>query len=412
MRSTFMLINSYFWKTFYGPIMSFIFPVILLAILGNIFKVEYVYPGIIAMAFLFIGILSLPLTIMELKQSSLFKYIGSSPVNPLKFTLVVIGFYIFVSILSSFIIFFTTMIVFRHDVFPSDGFKNGILGGIFTSVVGSISFYTSSGIHLLFVIVAGLLIATFSKTPQQALTVGLVVLIPSIFLSGMIISVDIIAQSKVLNWISRLVPFRYSTGNMVISSTPLEQIGDMFQRLSVDQKKIIFGNESVLADGTVNLMIGGRNPMEGPVQIRSIEDLARAQAQFGDNMKAGIFQQKLFDLTLGSSLDKQAQNSDNNIFNWVNDWSVRRLPDVGPLKDFIAEYFSQYASDGEGASLEQLQPIADQIIEGKLGWLDIFMKQTNTLYFKADRVLNMLLPLSCTAGMMWYISTNFSWSVR
>ena len=89
----------------------------------------------------------------------------------------------------------------------------------------------------------------------------------------------------------------------------------MFQRLSVDQKRIIFGNESVLADGTVNLMIGGRNPMEGPVAIKSIEDLARAQAQFGDNMKAGIFQQKLFDLTLGSSLDKQAQNSDNNIFN-------------------------------------------------------------------------------------------------
>lgn len=412
MRSTFMLINAYFWKTFYGPIMSFLFPVILLSILGNIFKVEYVYPGIIAMAFLFIGTLSLPLTIMELKQSSLFKYIGSSPVNPLKFTLVVIGFYIFMSIISAFIIFFTTMIVFHKDVFPSNGFKNGILGGIFTSVKGSFSFYISSGIHLLFVIVFGLLIATFSKTPQQALTVGLIVLIPSIFLSGMIISVDIIAQSSALNWISRLVPFRYSTGNMIISSTPLEQIGDMFERLSIDQKKIIFGNEVVNPDGSVRLIVGGTDPLAEPMVIRNMHDLAQAQAMYGDNINTGIYQPKLFELTLGASLDKEAQNSDNNIFNWINDWSVRRIPEVDSMKTFITEYFDQYSSAGGGASLEQLQPIADQIVEGKMGWLDIFMKQTNTLYFKADRVLNMLLPLSLTTGMMWYISSNFSWSVR
>jgi ABC-type multidrug transport system permease subunit len=150
------------------------------------------------MSMVFIGLLSLPLSIMELKQSSLFKYIGSSPVNPIKFTIVTISFYIFIAIISSFIILITTIIGFKNEVFPLNGFNHGILGGIF-SFPGSLSFIISTSIHLLFVVMAGLFVSTISKTPQQALTIGLVILFPSIFLSGMIVSVDIIAQSKNLN---------------------------------------------------------------------------------------------------------------------------------------------------------------------------------------------------------------------
>ncbi len=157
MFATFKLINAYFWKTFYGPIISFIFPIILLSILGNIVKIEYVYPGIIAMTILFMGILSLPLAIMELKQSSLFKYIGSSPVSSFKFAFVVIGFYVLVSIISSFIIILCTLGIFYNDVVPNGEFKQGILGGIF-SWPGAMSFYTGSIIHLIFVISFGILL--------------------------------------------------------------------------------------------------------------------------------------------------------------------------------------------------------------------------------------------------------------
>lgn len=409
MRSTFKLINSYFWKTFYGPILSFLFPIILLGILGNIFRVEYVYPGIIAMSFLFIGLLSLPLTIMELKQSSLFKYIGSSPVNPMKFTIVVIGFYIFVSIISSFIILGTTMAMFSKDVFPSTGFAHGILGGIF-SWPGVASFYISSGIHLIFVIAVGLLISTISKTPQQSLTIGLVILIPSIFLSGMILSVDIIAESPALNWISRLIPFRYSTGNMIIASTPADQIGDMFQVLDNDQKRLIFNSTQVLDDGSVRLLDFRR----GDIMIKSMTDLEHARQILGPNLYNAIHDPKLFDLTFGKALDAKASTSDNNIFNWIHAWSVRRVPQVDPIKLFIKEYFSSFKANGSGggADWSKLQPIATQISAGKFGWLEIFMKQTNVLYEKGDRVLNLLLPLSLTGGSVWYVGTHFNWSAR
>ena len=412
MRSTFKLINSYFWKTFYGPILSFIFPIILLGILGNIFRVEYVYPGIIAMSFLFIGLLSLPLTIMELKQSSLFKYIGSSPVNPIKFTLVVIGFYMFIAVLTAFVILGATMALFHKDVFPSmswDGFRQGILGGIF-SWPGVASFYISTGVHLIFVIAVGLFISTLSKTPQQSLTVGLIILIPSIFLSGMILSVDIIAQSPVLNWISRIIPFRYSTGNIIISATPADQIGDMFQTLTYDQKILIFNEKLVNADGSITLL----DFVHGDMTIRTMKDLEDARLALGPNLYNAIHDAKLFDLTFGVALDNHAASSDNNIFNWINPWSVRRIPEVDSIQEFITNYFGSFKSDAAGGGTDwgKLQPIADQISQGKFGWLDIFMKQTNVLYEKADRVLNLLLPLSLTTGSIWYVGTHFQWSAR
>jgi len=408
MRATLKLLNSYFWKTYYGPILAFIFPIILLGILGNIFRIEYVYPGIIAMSFLFIGLLSLPLAIMELKQSSLFKYIGSSPVNPIKFSITIILFYVFMAIITAIIILISTIAIFFKQVFPDAGFKHGILGGIFTTFKGASSFYVSVFVHLIFVIVFGLLISTLSKTPQQSLTTGLIILIPSMFLSGMILSVDIIGQSPLLNWISRLIPFRYTTGNIVISSTPIDQIGDMFQILPRDQKILIFRKENVNPDGSVTLqsLVQQKNFV-----VHSMEELKHAQMELG-NIEDALKDKHLYDLTFGVALQNDANYSDNNIFMWKHPWSVRRIPQVDLIQAFIKDYFGSFRGSGGSTDWSKLEPIAGQIAKGEFGWLDIFMKQTNVLYTKADRVLNLMLPLSLSVAMLWYISKNFNWSAR
>ena len=410
MRATFKLLNAYFWKTIYGPIISLIFPIILLAILGNIFRIEYVYPGIIALSFLFIGVMLLPLSIMELKQTSLFKYIGSSPVNPIRFSIVVIMFYIFMALLTTFVILSFTMIIFKSDVFVKNNFREGILGGVFGTFVGGFSFLASLIIHLLFVIAAGLLIATFSKTAQQALTISLVVIIPSMFLSGMIISVDIIAKSSFLNWLSRFVPFRYSTGNIVIASTPLEQIGDAFQRITLSQKQLLFN--VVNSDGSVTI----NNPQTFVnKRINSLDDLAIIQKELGNNIYKSISDKALYDLTIKRILELHEDGSNNNVFDWIHDWSVRRVPQMESVQDFIKEYFSTYAannSTSNNVDWTTLEPIAEQISKGEFGWLEIFMKQNQILYFKADRILNVLIPVVVSGIGLWHVFDHFKWSAR
>lgn len=526
MYATLKLLNSYFWKTIYGPILAFVFPVILLAIMGNILRLEYVYPGIIALAMLFLGIIALPLAIMELKGSSLFKYIGSSPVNPMKFTLVAIGFYAFVAICTGFTIFFATMAIFPTRTFPAGGITHGVLSGIFT-LKGSFSFYLGCLIHLILVIVCGLVISTFAKTPQQALTFGLIITIPSMFLSGMILSVDVIGESEVMNWISRMIPFRYSTGNIIVAATPKDQLGSAIDYwLTVpfykDGGKTIGTIISTNSTDTPNNMLdsliwpyksmtdqqvvkylttnsdsmfGGRFPNEAAVvefvknlpgvlyqpnmisnfmkdhnslfanqgdvvdfikwfsssrtnadvmsyfsnKINSAEatnliNYSLTKIHFGSNFVTGyeawdasnlpidIFNnaQKKGDWTLFNLLSQKWDimqiSSDNNIFNWAENWGVRKIPSVDTLTNFVTKFFQGVDENGNAMSGKDIagrvSTIASGISKGDFRWLEVFTHQSNVLYYQADRVLNVLLPLALTGLGSWYVFKNFTWSLR
>lgn len=454
MLATLKLLNSYFWKTIYGPILAFVFPAILLAILGNILRLEYVYPGLIALSMLFLGVIALPLAIMELKGTSLFKYIGSSPVNPLKFTAVVIGFYAFIAICTGFVIFFSTMAFFPTKAFPSKGFRHGVLGGIFT-LKGSFSFYIGSFIHLIFVIVTGLIIATFSRTPQQALTIGLMVTLPSMFLSGMILSVDVIGESPVMNWVSRFIPFRYSTGNLVVAATPVDQLGsaiDYWLHVPADSKQPLLtekngvGNNMLdtliwpfksLTDSAVKIKIAQLYPQFAPAGALDtylaslpgvvLDNNGKPKAAGYEAWNASIFGPEIFqsiptkgDATLYNILQSKWSimqvSSDNNIFNWAENWGVRKIPSVDTLTDFVTKFFNGVDSDGNlkaGNDIGgRVGTIGNMIGNHDFTWLEVFTHQSNVLYYQVDRVLNTLLPVSLSGLGLWYVFKNFNWVAK
>lgn len=467
MYATLKLLNSYFWKTIYGPILAFVFPVILLGILGNILRLEYVYPGIIALSMLFLGLIALPLAIMELKGSSLFKYIGSSPVNPIKFTLVAIGFYAFVAICTGVIICLATMAIFPTKTFPPSGFKHGVLGGIFT-LKGVISFYSGCLIHLVLVIMTGLVISTFARTPQQALTLGLMITLPSMFLSGMVLSVDVIGESPVMNWISRFIPFRYSAGNMIIAATPIDQLGSALEYwmhvpflkdngktgsayVAYDLNTILgkSGNKSL--NNMLDTLIWPNRSMTDPIVKANLMRMFPTQfpddaaimafiktlpgvVQDGSSYVTGyeawnasglpieIFQNArksgdwtLFNL-LASKWNVMEISSDNNIFNWSENWGVKKIPSVDTLTEFVTKFFrgvDQNGQDLNGKDISgRVSTIADGIASGDFRWLEVFTHQSNILYYQADRVLNILLPLTLTGLGSWYVFKNFTWSLR
>lgn len=442
MYATLKLLNSYFWKTIYGPILAFVFPIVLLAILGNLMRLEYVYPGIIALAMLFLGIIALPLAIMELKGTSLFKYIGSSPVNPLKFNIVVIGFYAFIAICTGVLICVATMAIFPTKTFPDAGFKHGVLGGIFT-LKGSFSFYIGCAIHLLLVITCGMVIATFAKTPQQALTIGLMVTLPSMFLSGMILSVDVIGESPVMNWISRFIPFRYSTGNLVVAATPVDQLGSALEfwlnkpfdssiavtslhngepNNFIDQMvwpykdvtdsavraniKTLYGLSDTQIDDIIKTLPASGKGYQAWSQTGWSEDIFYSAT--GTAILKNKFDPTLYNL-LVPKWDLMSTATDNNIFDWLENWGVKKIPTIESFTEFISQYFK--GSDGMGGKdPDRFLRIWGEIKKGNYEWLKIFLNQSNILYYQADRVLNVLLPLGLSAAGTWYTLKNFKWT--
>jgi len=418
MRALFKLLNSYFWRTIYGPFIALVLPIILLVILGNIERIEYILPGIISMSIMFLGVIALPLALMELKTSSLYKYIGVSRLGAFKLILTVILFYSFISLISTILMILTTLAAFKDKVFE-DSFQNGILSGIF-SLTGSFNFLLSLVINIAFSLSVGLVIATFSKTPQQALTVGFAIALTNMFLSGMVLSVDVIGESKVLNWVSRFMIFRYSTGNMVIAATPLNQTKDLLQALTKDELGIIFkfGNPDKHAfhitydDAKHAMVVLDDNNSNYQKVVNSYKELKTLELTEQRRFNDLLVDSTLYNLVFGDSNPNIASigsGSSNNLFDWLNVWGVRRVPEQNAIKEFVQKYFSN--GDNSDSS-ERFATIFEKIKSNNYKWLNIFFKQTKSLYFTVDRILNVILPVFVTNGAILYSSHYFKWSVR
>lgn len=204
------LFNRYYIKSFFGPFFTFAFPVIILAILGSLMDVTYMFPGIVSMTAMSSGITGMPFAIMELKKSVLLKRIGASPVKASKFTVVIITYFTFMIFMS--ILWLMLWLVILHPT------KTDMFGGLIkNNGLSFIAFIYGNVINIVLSLSIGFAIASIAKGEQQAQAIGMLIYFPSTFLAGQFISIDVISQNEVMNWISRIIPFRYTT-MLVVSS--------------------------------------------------------------------------------------------------------------------------------------------------------------------------------------------------
>lgn len=399
MNSTFRFINVYFWKSIYAPFMAFILPAILLVVLGNIFRIEYAFPGIISLTVLLITVLILPLTLSDLKKTSVFKFFGASPIGELKFALVIFGFFIIITIIAITILFLIVLMAFSKDVWvsasgkqywivessnPADllttvAFDKGILSGLLT-FSGFAMFLFAVSEEVIMGVGIGLLIVTVSKTPQLALTISIAVILPTMFLSGMIISVDVIATSPAMKWLSRFIPFTYTTGNIVEAATPVSH-------LSI----FISGNfdpTSKEYSGAI-LALRGRTGLNG--------------------------NDKLVQMILGDQY-KIMSSSSNNIFDFSTNYVVRKMPEPDKVRHFIETFLASDKLDASGKQIGDMAKFTelwdDFIQKGNYDFLELFFNQNNVLYEGFEKALNIFIPVGISVGAYWYSIKHFKWSVR
>lgn len=199
--AVYKLFNRYYLKSFFGPFFSFVFPVMLYGILGSIMDPKLLFAGMIAMSALGTGMQGMPFSILELKKSVLLKRIGASPVKPVMFTIVIVTYFTATIILSILWLMIWALIFWQDpSIFKPLG-----------TVVGFFGFLYGNVLNIIVSIAIGFAIASLSKSEVQVQTLGMLLYFPSTFLSGQFISIDLIANSQIMNWISRFIPFRYTT---------------------------------------------------------------------------------------------------------------------------------------------------------------------------------------------------------
>lgn len=426
------LFNAYFFKTVYGPILSLIFPSVLLIVMGHILRLEYVFPGIVAFCSMLITVQVMPLGMIEIKTSTLFKYIGSSPLSSKSFIVIIILYYIFINVVSIFILMFTAMIFFKSEVFT--GHRVGLFSGVVTPM-GGFSFFFANLLHIILGLSIGIAISTFAKTPQQALTLGLLIVFPSMFLSGMVVTVDIIAQSKSMQIISYFMPFKYTTANIIVSATPSPQIGDFLDLLRLDENnnrtaenlKVIFEpgdkiNSSPIIDGHPTFGLDDKQRLwYRGIEIKTTDQLLAIyddKLAHGDidslynPIQGGIVRKdarELFEIIFIDGRSKVAVSSGNNVFALDEEFGVRRVPDIQSIKSLIKTWLDKtYAANGP----DSMTGVLDAIKAGKYEWMDLFLKQSSVVYYVYDRVLNIFLPIILIGGLRWYSVKNFKWTAR
>ncbi|MCK5866972.1 MAG: hypothetical protein KAG14_01095 [Mycoplasmataceae bacterium] len=189
----------------------------------------------------------------------------------------------------------------------------------------------------------------------------------------MVIPADIIASSKELKTISRFMPYSYTTGNIIVSSTSIQQSG-------------IFLSAFINSNG---------NPISGS-----------AHTFVGKN------NQVLRDMIFGKEFSIM-RDSTNNIFDFTHGYAVRKMPEVEKIMDFV----KRFLAGGDPANINShsgrfLDIWQHNIMKGDYGFMDLFTVQSNKLYESWGKILNIVIPTVASLGIGFYLFKRFDWGVR
>ena len=202
--AVFKITQVSFLRNFGAIFFTLIFPMLLLLIFGAIFKqlneTKYsntLVSGIMIAAITGNGLNGLSTRLTIWKESTIVKRMGATPLKKSEFLIGSLSFYVVVMIFQFFWII--------------------DLGFAFTKIIGS---FNTSHIHagyiilgiifcILFAVSMGVFISSLTNDTNTNSLVGIMIFLPSAFLSGQYIPINVIDKSKGLSTVSKLWPQRY-----------------------------------------------------------------------------------------------------------------------------------------------------------------------------------------------------------
>ena len=229
MLVVFKLVNKYFWKGMIGPIFAFGLPLIMLLLLGSMLGSEFFFPGGAAISVLTIGLVFMPQSIFEFKNSSLLKRIGTTPINPTKFLITILLFNFLIMILAIVVIFLFSFLVFKDNLYESKIWPGSIVApDEITEIVGIgwletlanvdwASFIYAMFLLILLTMIVGLLIASIATSTLFIQSVGITLMMMGFYLAPAVLPVGMISSVDALKYMGYALPFKYPVSLMVES---------------------------------------------------------------------------------------------------------------------------------------------------------------------------------------------------
>ncbi|MGL5732971.1 MAG: hypothetical protein ACRCXE_02800, partial [Metamycoplasmataceae bacterium] len=201
MLTVFKLVNKYFWKGMIGPLFAFVVPIIMLFFLGQILGHEFYFPGGAAISILTIGLVFMPQSIFEFKNSTLLKRIGTTPINPAKFLVVIILFNLMLMVVSIILVFLCSFIIFAKNLnvsrMESQLEETPFAGASWLQMLGGadwMSFIYATFLLLSLTMIIGILLASVARSTIFIQGVGITLLMIALFVGPAALPVGMSAQ--------------------------------------------------------------------------------------------------------------------------------------------------------------------------------------------------------------------------
>lgn len=221
-KPLFGLINESFWKGVFGPFFAFIFPLIFIAILGNVLGYDEILGGSLAISPMAITTTSMPMLLFEFKSSSLLKRIGSTPIKPSSFIFVTIIYYLVIILLSILWTILFSLLIFgitywdrgrviqeSNQLIPemvSMSFKQTLENVNWLGFLWGQLMLTLTGL------VFGMFLVAVCKSIISIQAIGTTVLIISQFLTAMVLPIGILKNIDALWYLGYVIsPFKAGT---------------------------------------------------------------------------------------------------------------------------------------------------------------------------------------------------------
>lgn len=254
-NALFGLINESFWKGIFGPFFAFGFPIIFIAILGNVLGYDQVLGGSLAISSVAITTTSMPVLLFEFKKSSLLKRIGSTPIKPSSFIFVTILYYLLIILSSVLWSIIFSLLIFGIRYWDSGRVvrnaveiqQNGpMMMGNQTAIPGIVAlsfketlqnvnwfgFIWGQIVLTLTGLLFSMVIVSFAKSVMSIQSIGATFLITSQFLAAMVLPIGTVRGIEPMWFLGYVLsPFKPATNTILESwngSIPTLNIAEVF----------------------------------------------------------------------------------------------------------------------------------------------------------------------------------------
>ena len=395
------IVNKYFWKSWSGPFFAFmVAPVITILSMSLFVPPVIIIANALSIPVICIGVTIFPQTIFEFQKSVILKRIAVANVKQTIFVSAIFIYFTSFMIIAV-ILNLSITSLYVYILYGNSYDFNKVS---FSSTYGLVDWWSWIFSQILTIILSlsiGFMNANIFKNVLAIQTSGVLIIIASMFVGGALVPFSMVINIPILNYLSYILPFRYTSALGVESW--FAHVDHFFSNQSISLKSISIDSQTTNAFSEL---------------IKWLSSSSASNYVFGDyDKESGVFNSLNTD-ELTKFLTERSEYSKIRIT--FIDWNkgllfqtnLKKIIDESLNKEYIEIKATQSLFNFRKSNIWNIHSPFMQLESSMNISVDKTIPNIKTLWVNWQKILSFSLPFVFT-GLSLFISTGkFRWNLR